>query len=339
MRTTDDNTLNAIRPDEIDYKVSVAMASYNGAAHIAEQLESILSQTRRPDEIVICDDASADDTVEVASAILKADGISYCIIKHAENGGVLRSFTDATGACTGDIIFFCDQDDFWQPEKVEECMKVFEENKDCELVFADASLTDDKLNKTGRTLWESIHFEPSGDCSNEILIKEMMKRNIFTGMSMAVKKELLERADLTCPYMLHDEAIGWEALRSATVIPLKKELVLYRQHAGNAVGAGKTRKFRGFASMNEAVKASNERTAGKFSHVKKMYKNRPGFAGTKRAYSFYNWRAGIVGGKKFKNFVIYLKCLTSGDYRKFTSKTDRAAIKDLAGIITSRRDE
>ncbi len=331
MKHTEDNT------ETINYKVSVAMAAYNGAAHIAEQLESILNQTRRPDEIIICDDASKDDTTEVASAILKEDGISYCIIKHAENGGVLRGFTDATSACTGDVIFFCDQDDFWQPEKVESVMKVFEENPDCDLVFADASLTDDKLNKTGHTLWESIDFSPAGDINNEKLVTEMLRRNIFTGMSMAVKKELLERTNLSCPDMLHDEAIGWEALRSAKVLPLNRELVLYRQHAGNAVGAGKTRKFEGFSAMNSAVRASNTRTAGKFAFVKKMYKNRPGYAGIKRAGSFYKWRAGIVGGSKLKNFVIYLKCLTSGDYGKYTSKTDRAALKDLACIITSRK--
>lgn len=89
-------------------KVSVALCSYNGEKYIREQLESILRQTRLPDEIIVCDDRSKDKTAEIAREVLGASGVPYQVIVNEKNLGCLSNFEQCSMLCSGDIVFFAD---------------------------------------------------------------------------------------------------------------------------------------------------------------------------------------------------------------------------------------
>lgn len=101
-------------------RTSVVIATYNGALFIEEQLQSILEQTKAVDEVLLADDGSTDNTVElVQSFIVRHSLQSWKIKTNSVNKGWKRNFIELFFAAEGDIIFYCDQDDRWLPQKVE----------------------------------------------------------------------------------------------------------------------------------------------------------------------------------------------------------------------------
>src|SRR5688500_584329 len=91
--------------------VSIALCTYNGARFITEQLESICKQTMQPDEIVVCDDASTDNTLACVQNVRdKFPGISWKIIRNDQNLGYVKNFEQAISLASGDIIFLSAQD-------------------------------------------------------------------------------------------------------------------------------------------------------------------------------------------------------------------------------------
>ncbi len=87
-------------------KISVAMATFNGQDYIKDQLNSIISQDKKVDEIIIVDDCSSDDTVKISKEILKNSKIDYKVIINSENKGVFYTFYQAIKYCTGELVFF-----------------------------------------------------------------------------------------------------------------------------------------------------------------------------------------------------------------------------------------
>jgi glycosyltransferase involved in cell wall biosynthesis len=98
--------------------VSVAMASYNGERYLPEMLESLASQTRQPDELIVRDDASEDATVGILHAFARRVPFRVEVISGGPRLGYAQNFVAASRACTGGIIFFADQDDAWRPPKI-----------------------------------------------------------------------------------------------------------------------------------------------------------------------------------------------------------------------------
>jgi glycosyltransferase involved in cell wall biosynthesis len=113
-------------------KVSVAMATYNGASYIEEQLESILSQTRTVDEVIICDDCSRDDTVAIINEFIQRYHLQckWRIEVNDKNLGFGSNFIKTIKKTTGDIIFFCDQDDIWTRDRVQVMESIMEKNRE-----------------------------------------------------------------------------------------------------------------------------------------------------------------------------------------------------------------
>lgn len=99
--------------------ISVAMTTYNGEKYVKEQLESILEQTKPVDEIVIMDDKSTDETVEIIKKIQEKSEVKIILEVNKENVGYIENFRRAIKKTKGDIIFLCDQDDVWYKGKVE----------------------------------------------------------------------------------------------------------------------------------------------------------------------------------------------------------------------------
>ena len=123
-------------------KISVALAAYKGEQYIAEQLNSILPQLGDDDEIIVSDDYPSGKTREAVAGI-RDKRIRYI---EGEGKGVVRNFENALKACSGDVIFLCDQDDVWLPDKVKRVMAAFDEGAD--LVLHNAYVTDGNLNIT-----------------------------------------------------------------------------------------------------------------------------------------------------------------------------------------------
>lgn len=127
-------------------KISIAMATYNGAKYLQEQLDSFAAQTWLPDELVVSDDGSTDETTGILERFSEAAPFRVQIFRNPRPVGVRANFSAALERCGGDYIFLSDQDDVWFPEKIKR-MLAFSEDNDrplltvCDTRFGSADLT------------------------------------------------------------------------------------------------------------------------------------------------------------------------------------------------------
>lgn len=132
-------------------KISIAMATYNGAQYIQEQLESFIHQTRLPDELIITDDCSTDQTEVIIREFAKTAPFVVEFHRNEKNLGYCGNFNAALMKTAGDLVFLSDQDDVWFPEKIEQMIGVAERNPQALVVMNDAALTDSELKEVGLT--------------------------------------------------------------------------------------------------------------------------------------------------------------------------------------------
>lgn len=132
--------------------ISVALAAYNGADYIKEQLDSLAAQTRLPDEIVISDDGSQDDTLAIVERFRAAHpDIPMTVLANTGAGGFNGNFLNAFAACRGALILPCDQDDVWMPEKIATMEAIFRADPTAMTAVHDLAYCDSALTPTGET--------------------------------------------------------------------------------------------------------------------------------------------------------------------------------------------
>jgi len=132
-------------------KISIAMATYNGAQYLEAQLQSFVDQTRPPDELIITDDCSTDGTADIVYEFAKTAPFEVVFCRNEKNLGYCGNFNAALMQTTGDLVFLSDQDDVWFPEKIAYIAEVAERNPEMLVVMNDAALTDGGLNEVGLT--------------------------------------------------------------------------------------------------------------------------------------------------------------------------------------------
>ncbi|MGB9940897.1 glycosyltransferase family 2 protein [Methanosarcina sp.] len=221
-------------------KISIALCTYNGARFLQEQLESIALQTRAPDEMIICDDQSKDNTLELLRNFASKASFPVHVILNEKNLGSTRNFEKAIKLCTGDIIFLSDQDDVWHPDKLDKIEKLFSISPSTALIFTDAEVVDENLRSLGYSLWQSIGFskKEQSHFTDGKFLEVLLKRNVVTGSTMAFRSEFKKLFFPIPDIWVHD---GWIALLIAFASDLNiisEPLIKYRQHRMQQVGAG-----------------------------------------------------------------------------------------------------
>lgn len=221
--------------------ISVALCTYNGSKYLKEQLDSIAAQTRRPDELVIRDDVSTDDTLEIAEQFAADAPFLVNIHRNNENLGSTKNFEAAIAACTGDVIALSDQDDVWLPQKLERIEAEFAADPGVGLVFSDALLTDDQMSPLGTLLWRGT-FRPwdQKEFAAGRAAEVLLQYNVVTGATMAFRAGL-KPGILPIPLLtdfIHDAWISLIAAMASRVKLINEPLVKYRQHSGQQLGAG-----------------------------------------------------------------------------------------------------
>jgi hypothetical protein len=216
--------------------LSVALASYNGECYIGAQLDSIARQTRLPDELVISDDASTDSTEDIVREFARRAPFAVRFLQH-ERMGSTRNFELAIAECRGEIIFLCDQDDVWYPNKVETIEAVFIDRPETGAVFTDADVVDGNLQPLGSRLWKYFKFRPREQAQIEAgdALSVLLRHPVATGATMAFRSSFRDFL-LPMPPTWHD---AWIALLIGTtshLIALPAPLIAYRQHGHNQVG-------------------------------------------------------------------------------------------------------
>ena len=203
-------------------KISIAMATYNGGKYLQEQLDSFVAQSRRPDEVVITDDGSTDDTLDIIERFARSAPFEVVWSKNEQNLGYARNFNAALMKTTGDLVFLSDQDDAWFPKKIEAIANIAESDTNNLVFINDAMLTDSDLNETGLTKIGQIYAAGFED------------RHFVMGCCSAVKRGFLGLC-LPIPedYSTHDDWIVGIAGGLGRKRIIKDTLQYYRRHGGN----------------------------------------------------------------------------------------------------------
>ena len=211
--------------------ISVCMATYNGERYLRQQLESILSQLSPQEaEIVIADDGSTDETLQIIDS-LKDSRIR--VLPAEKHLGTIYNYERALQAAKGDVLFLADQDDIWLPGKV---TVVLDGLKECDLVMHDAYMLCPKDSQ--EDVW--LRFGKLSDIRpyRSGVLRNWWK-NSFTGCCMAFRRDVLEKA-LSFPKNLpmHDQWLGIVAERYFRTRWIGEPLTEYRQHSSNATHIG-----------------------------------------------------------------------------------------------------
>lgn len=211
--------------------VSVCMATYNGEKYVKSQIESILKQIKRNDELIISDDSSSDNTVQVIRSI-SDERIKLYINEHS-SGRPTENFQNALTKAAGDIIFLADQDDIWLDHKYEKIIKSLET---ADLVLSNSIVVDESLKEINSSFFE-LHGSKKGVLRNAI-------KNSYFGSCMAFRRQIL---DIALPFPAnreigHDVWLGLVAECVGKVRFIDEPLILYRRHSSavTVYGFGKS---------------------------------------------------------------------------------------------------
>jgi glycosyltransferase involved in cell wall biosynthesis len=223
-------------------KLSVALCTYNGEKFIREQLESILQQRVKVHEIVVCDDASTDNTIQIVDAISRRNLGIISVYYNNNNVGAIKNFEKSISLTTGDFIFLADQDDIWRPDKTEKMISKFGQESRALLVFSNGELIDESGLKIGSTLWDEWGFTEETRNrwrNNESAFEDLLvNRNKVTGATVALRRRL---KDLSLPIDVpedywHDAFLSLNASALDGLFFIEECLIDYRIHKSQQVG-------------------------------------------------------------------------------------------------------
>jgi glycosyltransferase involved in cell wall biosynthesis len=217
------------------------MCTYNGARFLDQQLASLASQHRLPDEVVVCDDCSTDSSVASLKAFAAQAPFSFLIHENKSRLGSTKNFEQAIKLCGGELICLCDQDDIWDSEKIGLTEQCFIDNPDVSLVVTNADIVDNHARPVGHTLWETLRIDSELQKRLQVggAFEVLIERPIVTGTTMAFRSKF---KDLVLPIpddisLIHD---GWISLMLSLIGPFElidRCLVKYRQHDAQQLGA------------------------------------------------------------------------------------------------------
>jgi len=216
--------------------ISVVMTTYNGERFLPQQIESLLSQTLQPAEIIVCDDASSDQT----HGILKKYGKTHNIIYHvnAKKLGVVENFKKAVSlASPANYIALCDQDDIWLPEKLERsyaALSAIDDGSTPAMSYSDAIVIDENKNILNSSLNNELGFDKYEHCLSTLLFG-----NFVLGCTIMMNREMKKLfADIPDNKVFnHDSWITLIAFTFGKVVSLQHPQLLYRKHDKNVTFA------------------------------------------------------------------------------------------------------
>ncbi|MEC3878249.1 glycosyltransferase family 2 protein [Parapedobacter sp. 10938] len=212
--------------------VSIALCTYNGAAHLKEQLLSILNQRYKNIEVVVVDDASTDDSWSIAKSLLTdpaLKGPQVRLYQNERNLGYSKNFERAISLCNGEFIALSDQDDIWNVEKVEKMVAAIGSHS---LIYHDSAYIDEAGNSLHKYTSDRFHMY-QGHGARALLLE-----NCVSGHT-CMFHEKIRNYILPIPAgVFHDWWIAYQSATFGSIVYLPEPLVKYRRHAENVTFTG-----------------------------------------------------------------------------------------------------
>ncbi len=231
-------------------KISVVLATYNGEKFILKQLDSILNQTRLPDEIIIVDDCSTDKTFQIINDFINQKrndySVSFKLYQNEQNLGFAKNFKNALSFASGSIIVLSDQDDIFVRDKIDVVEKLFDSNNQMKIFISSYQM----INENDKVI---SGIEPFSK-NKVVTFNELIKGNSYPGCTIAFRSELINYFDqFNDAFFAHD----WFLLlltslnHHNSIYYNNVPLVNYRMHSGNTLGINYENKIR--FSLNDRI--------------------------------------------------------------------------------------
>lgn len=215
------------------FSVSVALCTFNSSRFLAAQLESIAAQSHLPDEAVVCDDGSSDETVEMLESWKESVPFSVRILKNERNLGYTKNFEKAVSACRGDVIFLSDHDDIWYSNRVERTLAAFSADDALGLVTSDAEIIDANGISQGMRLHEFVDRMHLKDFW-AIFFPQDVQMELWTGCTMALRRSAVGKAlPIPAGIACHDVWFYLTMALASRIAYLPEPLISYRLHGKN----------------------------------------------------------------------------------------------------------
>lgn len=223
-------------------RVSVIVPTYNGARYLRETLDAIGAQTHQASDVVVVDDHSTDDSLEIA----RAHPAVTQVIPSAENAGVCAARNKGISATTGALIAFCDQDDLWHPGKLAAQVRAMAAHPKVDYLFTNfvhmrGGIVEeqDKFSQAPAGWWQSASSTVGEGVIvlNRPALPSLLEFQPAFPSTMMIRRSLLTRAGE------FDESLGRERSedlefllrcdRVGVIAALQQPLVTIRKHGGN----------------------------------------------------------------------------------------------------------
>lgn len=221
-------------------EVEILMATYNGSRYIAEQIRSIQNQTYQNWKLLISDDCSSDNTVDIIRSIAASDNRIILVSHDKAHGGAVANFFSLIALSKGPYVMFSDQDDVWNNDKVEIALaalmsleKIYGADEPL-LVSTDVEVVDQHLETLSDSMFASEKLSYSSS------FRRALVENNVIGCTAAANRSLIRVAQQEVPIhciAMHDWWLNLLALSFGHCVVLNRRTMKYRQHDNNVVGA------------------------------------------------------------------------------------------------------
>jgi len=237
--------------------VDILLATYNGACHLRQQIDSIIAQTDPDWRVIARDDGSTDDTPRILAEYQERFPDRFIMLPN-EGGrlGPSGNFGRLLFASSAPYVMFADQDDVWLPGKIDQTRGEMHRMEETFgpitplLVHTDLIVTDDALQTIAPSLWRYHQSDPVGGIS----LNRLLVQNVATGCTVMVNRPLIDCALPIPPAaVMHDWWLALVATTFGRIGHLPTPTVLYRQHGKNDTGA---RKF----GLGDLIRRLTQRT-------------------------------------------------------------------------------
>ncbi len=313
--------------------VSVALCTHNGQAFLPVQWESLRQQTWLPDELIICDDRSTDGTLALLETLAADAPFRVRIEQNSTQLGYNRNFEQVLSLCSGDLIFLCDQDDAWLPEKISTMVDFMVDNPSVQIAFCNARIADEQLNTLPGFFWERVQFDEAAQTrwlSGEAM-DVLLEGNRMMGCASVIRRTFLPLAlpfPSVIPGYIYD---GWLALLAAGINAvqfIEKPLQLYRTHASQQVGIRPPTELSARIRLRDRLTRQRSlkldplhQKADKLHHLltllaPRLPANAPGIYQLQRRWQHYQMRSTLPLNQ-FSRIRPVLNGLFSGSYHRY----------------------
>ena len=312
-------------------KVDVVLCTFNGERFLAAQLESIERQSRRPDRVLVFDDGSSDGTLHVLEAF--AARLPLTVSVNPVRLGPSGNFSQALSHADGDIVFLCDQDDVWRPRKVQLMLDALASQPGAMLVCGDAGLIDAEGRRLSGSLLMRLGAQAAWSLPAAQLLELLLRRNVVTGATSAVRRRLLDAALPVPAGYWHDEWLALVAAACEGIAWADGILTDYRLHGGNAAGVDDVGALALARSLGVDARSFQRGKALKLARLAGVVRTLDGLALRSHVATIEaaaaHWRARAERPAWGQGRLAAIRSASSrGEYRRFAAGW-RSALRDL----------